>query len=41
MSLLFGVFDVRLPFDAAEDLFFFFLVMCASFSGVFCPVSSS
>ena len=39
-ALFFAVFgadacDVRLPFDAAEDLFFFFLVMCASFSGVF------
>ena len=30
------VFDVRLPFDAAADLFFFFLVICASFR-VFLP----
>ena len=28
-------FDVRLPFDAADVLFLCFLVICASFSGVF------
>ena len=28
-------FDVRLPFDAAEDLFFFFLVMFSAFYGLY------